>query len=238
MALPHNRTGHTILDYANFLAVMRLSPALRIGVLIAAIGLCAAAQSTQSTDAPNEAKGMPPRAAPADYQAHAAAGTVTVAAEFTGHSIPTPQGTLTTEDYVAVETGLFGAPGSRIKLSAGDFTLRINGKKTPLPSLPYGLVVGNVKDPEWEPPVPASSKTKTSINGKGDDAPPAPVKIPIEVQRAMAQRVQKASLPVGDRAVPLAGLLFFQYGGRTKSIRSLELIYAGPEGDVTLDLQP
>jgi hypothetical protein len=181
---------------------------------------------------------MPPRAAPADYQAHAEAGAVTVAAEFTGHSIPTPQGILTTEDYVAVETGLFGAPGARIKLSADDFTLRINGRKTPLPSLPYGLVVGNVKDPEWEPPASASSKTKTSINGKGDEPPPAPVKVPIEVQRAMAQRVQKASLPVGDRTLPLAGLIFFQYGGRTKSIHSLELIYAAPEGNVTLTLQP
>ena len=78
---------------------------------------------------------------------------MTVAAEFTGHAVPTLQGTLSTEDYVVVETGLFGAPGARTKLSAEDFSLRINGKKTPLPSQPYGLVVGSVKDPEWEPPL-------------------------------------------------------------------------------------
>ena len=149
------------LDYASFLAEMRLFRALRIGVPIAAICLCVQGQNTQSKDAQIEAKGMPPRAAPVDYQAQAQAGTVTVAAEFMGHSVPTLEGTLSTEDYVVIETGLFGSPGARIKLSSDDFSLRINGKKTPLPSQPYGLVVRSLKDPEWEQTVPAASKSKT-----------------------------------------------------------------------------
>jgi hypothetical protein len=223
---------------------MRLSPLLSIGVLIATLSLSVQAQNTPSKDAPIEAKGMPPRAAPADYQAQAQAGTLTVAAEFMGHSVPTLQGTLSTEDYVVIETGLFGSPGARIKLSSADFSLRINGKKTPLPSQPYGLVVGSVKDPEWEPPVPPASKSKTSLNGGGKgeqgeaNAPPAPVQIPIAVQRTMAQHVQKASLPEGDRPLPQAGLIFFQYRGKPQSIRSIELIYAGPAGKATLILQP
>jgi hypothetical protein len=125
---------------------MRLSTALRIGVPIAAICLCVQGQNTPGKDAQVEAKGLPPGAAPADYQAQA--GTVTIAAEFNGHSAPTLQGPLTTEDYVAIETGLFGSPGARIKLSIDDFALRINGRKTPLPSQPYGLVVGSLKDPD------------------------------------------------------------------------------------------
>jgi len=187
---------------------------------------------------------MPPRATPADYQVQSQAGTVTVGAEFKGHSLPTLQGTLSTEEYVVIETGLFGSPGARIKLSSGDFALRINGKKTPLPSQPYGLVVGSVKDPEWEPPAPAASKSKTSLGGGGKgeqsdaNAPPAPIQIPIGVLRAMAQRVQKASLPEGDRNLPVAGLIFFPYRGKTQSIRSIELIYAGPAGKATLMLQP
>src|SRR5439155_533703 len=158
-------------DYASFLAGMQLSSAFRIGVLIASICLCVQGQDTQSRSAQIEAKGMPPRATPADYQAHAQAGTVTIAAEFTGHSIPTLQGALSTEDYVAIETGLFGSPGARLRLSASDFSLRINGKKTPLPSQPYGLVVGSVKDPEWEPPIPAGPKSKTSLGGGGKGEP-------------------------------------------------------------------
>ena len=57
-------------------------------------------------------------------------------------------------------------------------------------------------------------------------------------RRAMEQKVQKATLPEGDRALPVAGLIFFQYGGKTKGIKSLELIYSGPAGKATLTLQP
>jgi len=229
------------------------SHVLRTAVCAAALCLCVPAQDTPGNPAQtnqaqtnqaqtNQAKGMPPRATPAEYQTQAQAGTVTIAAEFKGHSVPTMQGPLSTEDYVVVETALFGQPEARIKLSADDFSLRINGKKAPLTSQPYGLVVGSVKDPEWEPPVPVEKKSKTGLSGggKGDqgDSTPAPVKIPIEVQRAMAQRVQKASLPEGDRALPLAGLLFFQFRGKPQSIHSLDLIYTGPAGKVTLPLQP
>jgi hypothetical protein len=221
---------------------MRLSAALTIGILSAAICLYGQGQPPASTGAPIEAKGLPPRATPGDYQAHVQAGTVTIAAEFAGHSVPTVQGPLTTEDFVVVETALFGAPDARMKISADDFTLRVNGKKAPLSSLPYGMVLSSAKDPEWAPPEPVKSKSKTTLGGgggdQGDNAPPPPVKIPIEVQRAMAQRVQKATLPEGDRPLPQAGLIYFQYRGAAKSIHSVELIYAGPAGKATLALQP
>ena len=190
-----------------------------------------------------EIRGLPPRATAADYQANAAAGTVTIAAEFLGHSVPTAQGTLSTETFVVVEAGIFGQPDEGIKLSLENFSLRINGKND-LPSQPSGLVGKSLKDPDLEPPASASSKTKTNVNGGGgggqvdSNAPPAPVHVPIEVQRSMQQRVQKAALPEGDRTLPVAGLLFFQYSGKAKSIRSVELIYNGPAGKASLDLQP
>jgi hypothetical protein len=224
---------------------MRIFSALRTGVWITALCLCVQAQNTpapQSKDTPiNENKGLPPRVAPTDYQAHAQAGTVTVAAEFAGHSVPTMHGTFSTEDYVVVETALFGPPDARLKLSIEDFSLRINEKKT-LSSQPYGLVFHSLKDPEWEPPVSAESKSKTGIStgGQGgrNDPPPAPVHMPIELQRAMQQHVQKAALPEGDRALPQAGLIYFEYRGKTEHIHSLELIYNGPAGKATLTLQP
>jgi hypothetical protein len=215
---------------------MRLSTTLTTGVLIAAIGLFLQAQ-----DAPVETKGLPARAAPSDYQAQAQAGSVTVAAEFKGHWVPTPEGTLSTEDYVVIETALFGPPGARVKLSLDDFALRIDGRKTPLLSKRYGLVVRSLKDPEWVPPEAASAKSKTKIGGGGqgaDSGPPAEVKIPIELQRAMALRVQKASLAEGDRSLPQAGLIFFPHRGKTENIESIELLYTGPDGSVTLKLQP
>jgi hypothetical protein len=185
---------------------------------------------------------IPPRAAPTDYQSHTQAGSITIAAEFTGHSIALPQAVLSTEDYVVVEVGLFGAPGTNAKLSIEDFSLRINEKKAPSPAQPFALVFRSLKDPEWEPPGGSEKKSKgggISSGGNGQsDPPPTPAKMPIELRRVMQQRVQKASLREGDRALPEAGLLFFQYGGQTKGIHAIELIYTGPAGKATLALQP
>lgn len=213
-------------------------------VLLAIPSLLASPQNSGSKNTQgSEAKGIPPRASPADYQAHTQVGALTIAAEFMGHSVPTPEQVLSTEDYVVIEAALFGSSESRIKLSIEDFSLRINGKKTPLPSQPYGFVIRNVKDPEWVPPDTGATKSKGSISAGGSgqndsNSPPPPVHVPIELQRAMALHVQKASLPEGERPLPEAGLIYFQYRGKTQNIHSIELIYDGPAGKATLPLQP
>jgi hypothetical protein len=223
---------------------MRLFPVLKTGVWITALCLYAQGQTPPGKEAPvNESKGMPPRISAAEYQTHAQAGTVTVAAEFTGHAVGTPQGSLTNDDYVVVEVAFFGPEGARAKLAIDDFSLRINGKKTTMPGQPYGMVLSSLKDPEWEPPVKQEKKSSMSTDsggggqGQGSDPPPAP-KMTFPERRAMEQKVQKATLPEGERALPVAGLIFFQYGGRTKGMKSLELIYSGPAGKATLTLQP
>jgi hypothetical protein len=209
---------------------------LKFAIMMGAACWCAQGQ--------DEMKGLPPRAAPSDYQAQAKAGSVTIAAEFKGHSIPTLEGILTTEDFVVVEVGLFGAADARLKLSLDDFTLRINGKKTPTPGEAVVSIARSVKDPEWEPVVPESKGSKTKLNTGGgggggkDDAPPPPPKMPLELQRAMIQKVQKSAVPQGDRPLPQAGLLFFEYGSLSKNVKSLELIYSGPAGKATLALAP
>lgn len=218
---------------------MRFSAVRKIGVGFVALSWCLLGQAPVS-----ESKGVPPRAAPTDYQAQGKAGAVTIGAESTGHSVITPEGTFTTEDYLAVEVGLFGAHAT---ISASDFSLRLNGKKQPLPSQGYLLILKSLKDPEWVPPDVGQheSKSKGGITGGGDsgggggnDPPPPPPKMPLELQRAMAQKVQHSELPEGDRPLPVAGLLFFSYRGKTDSIRSMELVYSGSAGKATLELQP
>ena len=185
---------------------------------------------------------MPPRATPADYQAHTQAGALTVAAEFMRHSVPTPEATYNTEDYIVVEAALFGSPQAKTRLSIGDFSLRVNGKKAPLPSQPYGITFKSLKDPEWEPPIKPDTKSKPTLDQGGSQANsnsfPTIVRMPIELKRTMQQRVQKASMAEGDRALPQAGLLYFEYRGKPESIRSLELVYNGPAGNVVVALQP
>lgn len=205
---------------------------LKIGALAPAMCWLAVGQAVTT--------GLPPRATPTDYQAQAQAGKVTIAAEFKGHAVPTMESTLTDEDYVVVEVGFFGPPGSHLALKTNDFTLRINGKKNPQESTPYELVLSSLKDPEWEPPEKEEKKSKTSLGGGGNnqDGPPRPPKVPIEVQRAMAAKVKKASLPEGDRPLPVAGLLYFPHRGKTTGIKNVELIYQGEAGKVSFALQP
>ena len=215
---------------------------LASGLLLVCVSLWLQGQNTPRADPQPEAKGLPARAAPTDYQAQAKAKTVTIAAEFKGHSVPTMEGPLTTDEYVVVEAGMYEAAGAELRISAEDFSLRINGRRPSLPAQRYGMVLASLKDPEWEPPEKAASKSKTRVGGGGDQqepgAPPPEVKIPVPVRRAMAQRVQQAALPEGDRALPQAGLLFFQYRGRVQGIRSVELIYEGPGGEAALKLRP
>ena len=215
------------------------------GIAICAMLLCPSvygqvAQS-QSAAPTSESKGLPARATPADYQAHAQAGTVTIAAEFEGHSVATPESILSNENFVVVEVGLFGPAQARLRLSFQNFSLRINGKKLALPAQQFGLVFKALKDPEYNPPESASSaKSKTSIGSGGgapEDSLPKVVHIPIEVERAMQQHVQKASLPEGERQLPQAGLIYFEYGGKLNGIRSIELIYDGPAGKTVVPLQ-
>jgi hypothetical protein len=190
---------------------------------------------------PAEVPRMAPRASVNDYQAHARVGPVSIGAEFMRHAVPTPQGEFSTEDYVVVETGFFGAPGEKATLSVQDFSLRVNGKK-PVPSQPYGVVLSNLKDPDWQPPEPAKPKAGgLSTGGEGGnpgDPPPTPPKMPMPLVHAMEIKVEKASLPEGDRTLPEAGLLFFPYHGVGDKIKSVELIYSGPAGKATLTLQP
>jgi hypothetical protein len=223
-------------------------------ILIAALCLLAQQPNTPSQEQQaSETRGMPARATPGDYQAHADAGKVTIGAEFFQHTVPSPEGVLNTDDYVVVEAGVFGPPGARTTVSFQDFSLRINGKKNPQPSEPYAVIFKSLKDPEWEPPVPAGGESKagktgisssggggggkTGLGGAGNDPPPV-VHPPFKLQREWESRAKKEAFPEGDRSLPQAGLLFFVYRGKASGIHSLELIYSGSGGKASLSLQP
>ena len=188
------------------------------------------------------AVGLPPRLTPADYQFHVQAGSFAVAAEFMGHGVPTEEGgPYAVEGYVVVEAALFGPANTKIALSNKDFSLRINGKKPPVPSQDYVLVFPSLKDPDWEPLNSEKEQAATASAGGGrpgqPEFRPAPPKMPIERRHVMEQRVLKASLAEGDRTLPQAGLLFFEWRGNLKNIRTMELEYNGPAGKAALALQ-
>lgn len=194
-------------------------------------------------------KGLPPRVAATEYQAHAQAGSIMIGAEFDGHSIPTADHIYSSEDYIVVEAAFFGPAGAHLMLSRDDFTLRITGRKTPLASEPFELVMRSLKDPEWNPPKTdddSKSKNGLTTGGGGGAAdgsdlgpklPPLPPKMPFPLKRAMELTVKTSMMEQGDRPLPQAGLLFFRYGGKPENIKGLELVYSGAAGKTALDLQ-
>ena len=183
--------------------------------------------------------GIPPRSGPGDYPAQAKVGQVTIAAEFAEHGIPTPEGVLSSDNYVVVELAIFGPQGTRLPVSFSDFSLRVNGKKNPVQAEPFERAGASVKDPEWAPPEKPEKSSSTSIGGGGrNDSSAPPPGPPAELRRAWAKRVMQVAWAEGERPLPRAGLLYFPYGGKAKGIHSLELVYAGAAGKATLNLMP
>jgi hypothetical protein len=215
-------------------------------ILAAAIPCAAQAPTPAAAPASRVSKGLPTRATPGEYLSHAQAGNYTIAAEFDRHDVPTAESTLTTEDYICVETAIFGPAGSHLVVSSSDFSLRINGKKTPLAAEQFAMVFTNLRDPTYEAPeLKAAKENKSSgLNAGGGGgqsdlgATPPPIHIPPEMERTMQLHVQNAALPEGERTLPVSGLIFFKYGGQPKGIHSVELLYSGAAGKATITLQP
>jgi len=213
--------------------------------VFALVSQCAA-QAPAAAPAQRASKGLPPRATPGEYLSRAQVGNYTIAAEFDRHDVPTAETTLTTEDYICAEVAIFGPAGSHLTVSFSDFSLRINGKKTPLAAEQFAMVFTNLRDPTYDAPeLKAAKENKSSgLNAGGGGgqsdlgATPPPVHIPPEMERAMQLQVQNAALPEGERTLPVAGLIFFKYGGLPKGIHSVELLYAGAAGKATITLQP
>src|ERR1700746_3184270 len=102
----------------------------KTGILAAVLATITSLSAQPAPPAPvSDAQPIAPRASANDYQAQTKVGSVTLAAEFKGHFVPTLGGTYTTEDFVIVEAGWFGEPDARLTLSPDHFSIRINGKK-------------------------------------------------------------------------------------------------------------
>jgi len=156
--------------------------------------------------------------------------------------MPSPQrkGLFQRKTYVVVEVGIFGQPDAGIKLSLENFRSESMERMIHLPSQPFGLVGKSLKDPDSSRPPLRRRRRRTSLNGGGgggqvdSNAPPAPVHVPIEVQRSMQQRVQKAALPGGRPHASRGRVAFFhiQQGeeypiGRTDLQRSCRKSHSG-----------
>jgi hypothetical protein len=185
-----------------------------------------------------------PQKAAADYPVHVQLGTITLAAEYMAHSLPTPAGVMITNEYLVVEAAFFGPSMSRLNMSPSHFSLRINGRGTPLVTELPGIISASIKFPGGRPDFPdRANDDNVSI---GPRPPPGqrpadsqPITIAEKVREdTIDNRIRDVSLAEGQRSLPSAGMIYFPYRGKIKNIHSLELFYEGPTGKATLKLLP
>ncbi len=154
-------------------------------------------------------RGLPPRATPADYQAHIRQATSR--SRRSSRDTPSPPRKRVSRRKITswskwVCSARRGAP----QLDSGDFSLRLNGKRRPSRPSHMAWSSSLSKIPPTLPPdavefeeVEGGSIPASGGGGQNDttNLPPI-IHIPIGVERAMEQKVQKASLPEGDRRFP------------------------------------
>lgn len=192
----------------------------------------------------------------ADYPVQAEAAEVTLGAEYMVHSFAGKQSTYVARDHLVVEVGLF--PAKELMVSTGQFTMKVNGKKQLLFSQPPQFVAAALKYDNWEtrPQLEAGGGVGDATIGVGPrwnprfpgdqtrrplpQPPRAPDQDRAADLRAPKEKAEEVvvetALSEGKTSYPVAGYLYFPFKGKPKSIKSLELIYNGPGGTVTLKL--
>ena len=198
-------------------------------------------------------RGTPARQKPSDYPVHAVAGDLTIAAEYLVRSVPGPKHAVTVSDYLVVEVACFPAKGTAPAIPASRFTLRMNGKKAVLFAQDPGMVAASLKYADWErrPTLigsvgmgdadviigrPRQTERFPNDPRPGRERLPAPPRVPqkepdleSEPELKPEEIVTDAAFPERPLNGPASGVLYFAYRGKTKSIKSLELLYS--EGD-------
>ena len=195
-----------------------------------------------------------PKPAASDYPVHGAAGNVALGAEYLVRSFSGRGRTFFAPDHLVVEVAVYPPKGEAVAVSTGQFSLRINGKKEMIPAQGPEFVAAGFKYPDWEQRRRLEAMGGVGNAGvivgrpeprerfPGDPRPsvnrlPAPPRAPEDRQGVEPDQPVRAEDVVIECALlereirsASAGYLYFPFKGKTKSIRSLELVYRGRPG--------
>ncbi|HYM10158.1 MAG TPA: hypothetical protein VEU62_05485 [Bryobacterales bacterium] len=206
------------------------------------------------------AAGTEPRPKADAYPVHAATRDVSIGAEYLVHSVPARNLTFTARDHLVVEVALYAPNGKTLNIALEQFSLRINGRREMIQPQSPGFVAAGFKYPNWEPHPTLEAGAGMGDGGvilgapqarprfPGDPTvrqPPLPPRAPSAEEAAGVEKesaarpeevVVEAALSEGAIHSAASGYLYFPFKEKTKSIHSLDLLYRGPAGTVTLRL--
>jgi len=209
-----------------------------------------------------QAEGTTPREKPADYPLQAAAGNLTIAAEYNVRSFGSGKEAFWSPDYLIVEVAIYSTSREPVKITPNSFTLRLNNQKEALLAQSPNMVAASLKYPDWEyrPHMEAAGGVGDTgvILGRptpterfpGDPSTtqrrlPNPPRVPqstpggvqTEPAKTPAEVVVALALPEGDRVLPVSGYVYFPFKGKPKNLKSVELVYQGDGVHTTLKLK-
>lgn len=185
--------------------------------------------------------GLDARRSADQYPAHKTAGDLTVAAEFHFRAVEYQGDTHFLRDALVVEVALYRQGMQKLDVGSVVFRLNVNGKKTL-----FAQTAGLVLSQEHLGSQPALDifvqDGRVRLGGpdlgrypeKGRPQPLPRVEDPNRPQReapSLDAVLQQLALPTGKRTLPVAGMVYFQYRKKLKSIKKLELVCDGPSGE-------
>jgi hypothetical protein len=193
-------------------------------------------------------QGTDPKPKVEEYDVHAGSRAAAVGAEFMVHSFSGDNQMFLVEDFLVVEVAMYPPKNAALKVTAADFRLRLNGKNPLLTVASPAFVASAMGRPEWRsgPQLEAGGGMGNTgvilgrpVPSQVPGGPPAttgprPPRAPSPQDRSGIDKPEPVSatellvrtaLPEGVQRWPVAGFLYFPWKGKTKSIKSLELLY-------------
>jgi hypothetical protein len=200
--------------------------------------------------------GTMPKPKPGDYPVQARVGDVDIAAAYLVHTLPSENTNVLVPDYLVLEIAIYPPKSQPVAVEAGQFRLRVNGKKELLPDTPE-MVAMSLKYPGSEgrtgfetqvgpvilgptQPVERFPGDQRPNIGQGPRPPTAPVDQPTDADRppqpTAPEAAVAAAFPDGPCQRPVSGYVYFRYDGKMRSIKSLDLIWQRGEKQTSIRL--
>ena len=96
------------------------------------------------------AQGTEPKPKADDYEVHGRARDLAIGAEYMVHSFSGEGVTFLAPDFLILEVALYPPKGQYVRVASGDFTLRVDGRRTTLPAASADMVAASLRRSEWQ----------------------------------------------------------------------------------------
>ncbi|MBI5280086.1 MAG: hypothetical protein HY858_00285 [Candidatus Solibacter usitatus] len=201
--------------------------------------------------------GTPPKPSAPDYAASARTAHASIGAELLGRAVDAPGpggGSFYTSSYLVVEVAVFPSGNPGLPVSSSHFRLRLNGASREWAPATPGMAAADIRNPEYSGDHPPGIQVGGGIGGvviaprrpaerfPGDPTVRRPGSRTTSDETATysdrgARAAQELALNEGPGGSARSGLIYFQWKGKLKQLKKIELVYDGPGGKAMLRLR-